>query len=1056
MPLCGGCGATSPAGARYCQFCGTRLADESGPARRIVTVLFTDISGFTGIAEGLDAETLRRLMSRFYEAMRAVVEGVGGTAARFIGDAVMAVFGIPQLHEDDALRAVHAALDMREEVARLNAEFRRECGVEIQVCTGINTGEVATDESSLADALVVGDVVNVAARLQSVARPGDILLGTTTSRLVRHAADIEELEPLALKGRGATVTASRLLGIRGHGPRRSRRPTQALVGRDKELAVLAQAFAAAVDERTCRLAMVVGPAGIGKTELVSEFAHELTGRATILSGFCQPYGQQSPLAPVADIIRQGTGLAVGDDVDACRSELLALLGDTDDREVVAEHVLFALGLTRGGSGPDETAWGIRKVLEVLAHRLPLVVVVDDLHWASPTLLGVVQHVRDWSRDVPILLVCLTRPELLNSEAWVDEPSRSVTVALQPLTHDDGSRLVQSLLHGDPVAPKALAAMTSVAEGNPLYLQEILSMLLEEGALRCQDGRWNLAHDSPAVTAPLPIQTLLAVRLERLSREHRTILETASVIGTTFSLEDLRSHLPDELRPRTEEGLRWLADHDFVAERGQGELQFRHVLVRDAAYNGMSKKTRARVHEAHARRLESSPDGLAEADKDAVIGHHLEQAYRHLADLGPVDEHAVQLARGAGKRLSSSGCRLFESGDMPVAATVLSRAVSLLPPEDSLSLSLLPNLAEALMSTGELSRACDVAEQALERAQKLEQRVPEARAVLVRSTGRLFTDPEGGEEALGDVRTVLPVMEEEGDESGLAKAWHLLSMAEIAQSHFAAAEEAMERAALHARRGGDRRQELDILSWLPLPIWIGPRSADESIRRYEDILARADGDPKVGAMVTVMLGAQQAMIGQFEQACRSVGEARAALEDLGLRFLIAGTSQVAGWVDLLAGDLAGAERELSSGYSALEQMGETGLLSTVAGLWAQALYGLGDHEGAARKAELGESIAGPGDLFSLVLARAVRAKVLARSGRVQEAERLAREAVDLAMRTDSPQLIGDALMDHSVVVSEAGSFTEAAEMVSQAMRHFERKGNVVALASARRAYDSLGG
>lgn len=1027
------------------------MTDDSAPARRIVSVLFTDMSGFTGIAEALDAETLRGLTSRFYAAMRAVVERYGGTAARFIGDAVMAVFGLPELHEDDALRAVHAALDMRDEVARLNAEFRRECGVEIQVCTGVNTGEVATDDSNLADALVVGDVVNVAARLQSVAVPGEILLGTTTARLVRQVAEIEELPPLALKGRGATVAASRLLGVCAYAPRRPR--PRALFGRAKELATLREAFAAAVQGRTCRLALVVGPAGIGKTEVVSEFARALGGESTVLSGFCQPYGQQSPLTPITDIVCQGAGLPVSDGPEACRGQLRALL-NIEDREAAVDHVLFALGLTGSGSGPDEIAWGIRKVLEALAQRRPLVVIVDDLHWASTTLLGIVQHIRDWSRDVPILLVCLSRPELLENEIWVTEPSCSVTLALEPLTNEDGSRLVESLLHGDPVAPKALAAMTSVGEGNPLYLQEILSMLVDEGTLRRENGRWTLAHDSPAVAAPLPIQTLLAVRLGRLSREHRTILEAASVIGTTFSLEAVRSLVPDRLRPQTQEGLQWLADHDLVGERALGGLQFRHVLLRDAAYNGMSKRTRARVHEAYARWLETSQQSLIAADRDAVIGHHLEQAYRHLADLGPVHEHAAQLAHGAGKRLSATGCRLFESGDMPVAATVLSRAVSLLPPEDSLALSLLPKLAEALMSTGELSRACDVAEEALQRAQRLEQRVPEARAILIRSTGRLFTDPEGGEEALRDVETVLPIMDQEGDESGLAKAWHLLSMAEIARSHFAAAEEAMEQAAFHAHRGGDRRQELEILSWLPLPIWIGPRSADDSIQRYEDILARAEGDRKVGVMVTMMLGAQQAMKGQFEQACRSVAEARAVLEDLGLRFLIAGTSQVAGWVDLLAGDVTAAERELSAGYSALAQMGETGLASTVAGLWAQALYGLGDHEEAARKADLGETMAAPGDLFSLVLARAVRAKLLAVGGRVEEATRLAREAVDLAMQTDSPQLIGDAIMDHSVVLSEAGNFVEAADLVAQAMPYFERKGNVVALRRARAAYDSL--
>ena len=1054
MPTCGGCGTISPDGARYCQSCGSRLTDEARAARRTVTVLFSDISGFTGLAEDLDAESLRRMMSRFYDEMRVVVEQYGGTVARFIGDAVMAVFGIPQLHEDDAIRAVHAALAMHEKVALLSVEFQREWGVEIQVCTGLNTGEVATDDVSLGDALVVGDTVNVAARLQQAALPGQLLLGTATTRLVRDAVRVEELEPLALKGRGAHVTASRVLGLETSARKHSRRLTDSFVGRDAEMEVLRRAFADVVGERTCRLALVVGPAGMGKSQLVSEFTESLDDRAAVLYGFCQPYGEQSPLAPVAQIVRQGTNLRVEDGVDACQSRLLDLMEGSDDRTMVVAHVLSALGLTRSASGPDEVAWGVRKLLEVLALERPLIVVVDDLHWAAPTLLGLVQHVRDWSKDVPILLVCLTRPELLENEGWTEDPSRDVTIELTPLASEHSSRLVETMLHGAPVAPKTLVRITEVAQGNPLYLEEILSMLVEEGVLRQENDRWVLIHDTPAITAPLPIQALLATRLDRLSRDRRLILETASVVGNAFSVEALRVLLPAELAARAEEDLRWLADHDFIVERStaEGEFRFHHVLLRDAAYNGMTKETRARIHEELANWLRArTQDGVGTED-DAVIGHHLERAYRYAVELRPIDEHAAELARSAGERLSSAGCRLFESGDMPVAATVLSRAVSLLPPDDSLSL--LPNLAEALMNTGELARACEVADDALGRAQGSHHEGLEARAVLVRSTGRLFTDPEGGEEALDDVRRVLPALEAAGEESGLAKAWHLLSMVEIAQSRFAAAEEAMERAASHAHRGGDRRQELEVLAWLPLPIWIGPRSAAESMQRYAEIMDRAGGDPKVEAMVSLMTGAQQAMMGHFDDARRSVATARAILEDLGLRFLIAGTSQVSGWVDLLAHDFVSAERELSAGYSALEQMGETGLLSTLAGWWGQALYELGSDEDAERTAKLGESMAGPNDFFSLVLARAVRAKVLARRGLVEEAEQLGREAVLLAQRTDSPQLIGDASMDLSSIVLCAEKRSDAADLMQQAIRQFEKKGNVVSLIRAQEAYDSL--
>ena len=445
VATCPSCGQENPEGFRLCGMCGSPLAVEperSGDVRKVVTVVFCDVAGYTAAGERLDPEALRRLQSRYFADVRAALERHGGKVEKFIGDAAMAVFGIPQVHEDDALRAVRAAADVREAVAALGLEGR----------IGVNTGEVV---AGAGDALVTGDAVNVAARLEQSAEPGEILIGEDTFRLVRDAVDAEPVEPLRLKGKQEVVAAYRLSSVGADQAGVARRLRSPLVGRRRELELLRNAFERMAGERACHLFTVLGPAGVGKSRLVAEFLDGVD--ATVLRGRCLPYGEGITFWPLHEVLEK-----VGDDERA--RPALDLLGGT-------------------AAAPEELFLAVRRLLEALARERPLAVVFDDLQWAEPTFLDLVEHVADWSRDAPILLVCLARPELLDARrGWGGDKFNATSVLLEPLGAEESGHLLANLLGSAHLPAEASARITEAAEGNPLFVEELLAMLIDEGRL----------------------------------------------------------------------------------------------------------------------------------------------------------------------------------------------------------------------------------------------------------------------------------------------------------------------------------------------------------------------------------------------------------------------------------------------------------------------------------------------------------------------------------------------------------------------------------------------
>jgi predicted ATPase/class 3 adenylate cyclase len=992
--------------------------------RRTVSVVFGDLADSTSLGERLDPESLHGVLDRYSETCADVLERHGGTVEKFIGDAVVAVFGLPSLHEDDALRAARAAVELRRAVADLSAELRRSFGVGLGIKLAVNSGEVFVGPGSRREAFASGDAINVAARLQEAAAEGEILLGEQTKRLIEPAVRAEPLEPLAVKGRVAAVRAWRLLELQAGDLSQVRPPSTPFVGRKPELTALERELARAVSEQGCRLCTIVGAPGVGKSRVVRQLIDKLGDDAIVVVGRCLSYGEGITYRPLAEIVR---GLGGGPPRECIRK----VLAGAEHAALVSERILGAIGLGEPG-GREETFWAVRRLLETAARDIPLVAVFEDVHWAEPTLLDLLEYVSGFSSGVPILLLCLARPDLLETRPGWAVPQRGRTMLeLEPLPEPHAQELV-ALLGTDRLSEHAQARIVETGDGNPLFLEQLVAVQ---------------ASGEPA-TLPPSVQAVLAARIDRLEPGERAVLAHASVEGRSFHRGALAVLLPPS--PRDELGTHLMAlvrkqlirpsPPDFP---GEDAFRFTHVLAREAAYAALPKRLRAELHEAVADWLETKPDS-----QDEIVGYHLEQACYYHAEFGADGE----LATRAAERLEAAGRRAVGRCDLPAAVNLLTRAIALLPENEPARAALLPELGAALIEAGDLDQADRVLTEARQAAESLGDEQLAAHSLVQQLFLRLQVTTDATAEAAAVVEGMLPVFARVGDELGLCRIRRLEAWVHWIYGDTRAAEAAWEAAAEHARRAGAEREEAASLLWLGSAALSGPAPAPEGVARCRELQLRLASRRMEKAQLLNPLAALEAMLGRFDEARALLARATETLAEYSVT--LNASSHPQALVAMLADDPAEAERCLRVDYENLTRMGEKGYLSTTAALLARAVEAQGRDEEAYELTEVAEHAGAADDFSTQVTWRGVRARLIVKGGATAEAERLAQEAVTLAEQTDRLNYHAGALADLAAVLRSAGRLGGELEALEAALELYERKCNLVAAAKLRPRVDEL--
>jgi class 3 adenylate cyclase len=910
---CPECGASVADDARFCAACGARIADHRPASqrevRKVVTVVFADVTGSTALGERLDPEALRGLMNRYFARIRSIVEAHGGTVEKFIGDAVMAVFGIPRVHEDDALRAVRAAAEIRDALASLNAELEAERGVAIRFRTGVNTGEVVAGEAAAGTTLVTGDTVNTAARLEQAAAPGEILLGKLTYSLVRDAVEAERADPIEAKGKADPIEAWRLGTVRAGAEGRARHLDAPLVGRERELDRLTSAYRSARADRACALFTLLGSAGVGKSRLTTEFLDAVAGEATILRGRCLSYGEGVTYWPVGEIVRGAAGITEADDAEGGRRKVRALFGESRDADAIAERLSAAVGLSVDPAPKEEVAWAFRRFLEHLAAERPLVVVIEDIHWAEPTLLELIEHVADWTRDAAVLLLCPARPELLDGHpGWGGGKLNSTTLLLEPLGVDAVGRLIQTLPGGAALPAHVADRVMAAAEGNPLYVEELLGMLVDDGVLeRDLDGTWLIRGAIDEVQVPPSIGLLVAARLERLGPAERRVAEHASVVGRVFEQAAVVELAPDDARSSVPAALLALVRKELVRpERGDvltagDAFKFRHMLIRDAAYEALPKAERAALHERVAAWLEHvSGDRIAEIEE--IVGHHLEQAVRYRRDLGEAGPPVDALAARALEHLAAAGLRAADRGDPATSVPLLSHAVALTPPTAETDLLRL-RIVDELLRADRAPEARPLVENVRQRAISTGNATLEARATIAAfDAQRLVAGPVTSDSRLSaSLAEAGRVAERAGDPLALSSYWRIVSTDAWEHERFSESHEALMRALALSRSADDQRGVREIEIMVFIEHLSGTVPLRETLAEADAMLAELGQRRDDRAFYLCRRGLIRGMLDDRPGAREDILESAAINLDLGMVPTAGEAAWHLAWTSRLAGD-----------------------------------------------------------------------------------------------------------------------------------------------------------
>jgi DNA-binding SARP family transcriptional activator len=1003
--------------------------------RKTATVVFAELAARPAAASQLDRELMEELGRGFRAIAGDCFDRHGGSIERHEDALTVAIFGLPFLHEDDGLRALRAASELDAELSDLTAHLLGGgSGFEARVRIGVSTGEVVAGEASGGHPAAI-EPMRGAARLVELAAPGEILIDDATYSVVAEGVGVERRAPADREGKAAFASVRRVTEVAPVGATRPPRGA-AMVGREMELAQLRQTFEWAVRRRAAYLTTVLGAAGIGKTRLALAFAQALDEKATVLTGRCLPYGKGITYWPLREILVD----AFGGDLEQGMEDLLA--GDAD-AALIASQLAGAAGFADTDVAVEEIRWAARRVLEALARDRPIMLVLDDLHWAEPTFLDLVQYLLELSSQAPMLLLCLARPELLDERpGWAGGQPNSSSLLLDALPDDDARALLRMLADEARLDAADEQRVLTAAEGNPFFLEQIVATLAE--------GR----RDHEALPLPATIQALLATRLERLGPGERAVLERAAVIGKDFEQGSVAALLPREARPPLARHLEQLARKRFIrsapaSASGDAGYRFDHVLVQEAAYRAIPTPLRAELHECLADWLERpAVEGRVEAAE--IVGYHLEQAYRYRAELGDGDA-AADLAGRAAKALTAAGRAAWTRGDMPASANLLGRAAALLPPAHVERREILPDLAKARMEIGDLESAENLLEEAMRIGERTGDWRLSARATVARELRQALSNRTPIADSYRIVERVISTLEQADDAAGLADAWLHLSYLDLWLGRSTQARAEAQRAAEYARQAGDRWREAAVIDQVAFT-YMTSAPVSKALRQLTALRHRVGLDRGGRARIDLSLARGLAFQGRSTEARELCRNATTALEEMGMSLLALYSAIDRAEVELLAGDAHAAEAQLRP---ALERLQMTGAHAPYfAALLGEALGRLGRDREAEHAAVQAKDAAVEDDPGTQIVARTALARVRAHQGRLAEAERLAREAVDISLRTDWADRQADSFTRLAEILEAAGRERDAAGALRQALERYEHRENIVGARGARTALATL--
>ena len=964
--------------------------------RKVVSVVSCRLTVASRPGETPPPGFVRNVVDRCLVEMRLAISNHGGTTETPARDDVLAVFGMPRAREDDALRAVRAAAEIGERLTR----FTRAIGVIVDTRIGVDTGRVLTGKVRQP---LSGGPVDGATKLQLLAGTGDVLLTSETLRLVRDAVEVEPLDPNSSPGRADPVPVFRLVRLDPTAPGLARRFDTPFVGRERELHLLREAWNRAVEERGCHLVTVLGEAGVGKSRLVTELLDELGPSSWVLRGRCLPYGEGIAFWPI--------------------TEALTPLGE------LGRPVIDRL---RGGgvAAAEELFLAVRRLLESLSAERPVILHVDDLQWAEPMLLDLLDHVADLSRVGPILLLCTARLELLELRpAWGGGKLNATAALLGPLGVADSQALLDELSAG--LDAEMRARILAASDGNPLFLEEIVTLARELGSVR----------------VPATIEALLAERLGRLASQEREIIESAAVEGEVFHRESVAWLLGEQPAETLEGSLSSLVRKELVRPHpSTGDtdtaFRFRHLLIRDAAYDALSEETRARLHERFAGWLEASGRDVV----GEIPGWHLEQAVKYGQRLGW--ESAPGLARRAAAHLHSAGRRARGRGDVSGARSLLERAGALAPLADIPRGPISVDLAECLMETGEVARADELLS-----AAELEDSADPI-AALTRCEWMIRVRPHEAVQMIeAKLPRILQTLAAAQDEGGMARAHLVASMPHWVASKWTLAGEQARLAAAHADKAGDEGLHSRALAFYVGCIVYGQADV-AAIGRELDMIERDNPGPSLAARVELARGQLARLEGRFDEARAFMQRAFEGFGALGMRELMAACDSELAVAELSAGDPRAALAGLVRSDALLAELGQHALRSTTQALIAQTQASLND-PGAARTAiALAEGLSASEDTLNFAITHRVRARLALAENNAEAAIRWARSAVAHAFRIDSLEVRADASLDLARVLEGVGRGGDAVAEARTALELFTLKGHRPGMDKARALLSEL--